>query len=47
MVPRGTGTERGEQEHEGRFWGEGNVVYLEWGDGIHLSKLTMKVFPCI
>lgn len=36
-----------EQGHEGMFWGEGNVVDLDWGDGIHLSKLTMNVFSCI
>lgn len=50
MVAWGTGTKgwgMSEQGHEGMFWGEGNVVDLDWGDGIHLSKLTMNVFSCI
>ena len=27
--------------------GEGNAVYLDWEDGIHLSELTYTVFSCV
>lgn len=37
----------GEQGHEGMFQARGMLCDLDWGDGMHLSKLTMNVFSCI
>ena len=49
VVARGMGARRklSEQAYERMFWDEGNVVYLDWDDGIHLSERTMNVFSCV